>query len=122
MIEMTELRIGNWVDDLDRRPHRWTQYDFFESSPDFYHGAIPLTPEILDKAGFADYGGIWRRLTLEGGIHLTSVELIDGSTGIYMEYSSDRETLDLNFHVTKYLHQLQNLYYALTGTELKIEL
>lgn len=61
---------------------------------------IPLTPEILEKCGFSkcECGG-WR-----GVIHISKMMIV--KDGIEM----------------KSLHQLQNYVYALTNTELKIEL
>ena len=116
-MEAKELRIGNWV--------------LINDTPNIIRGGgiaaieagyfkmplcpIPLTPEILVKAGF---------------------EVINHVHG-YSFYSMDRKgqkrdrpaidiydtkTLYMGQWVNhcKYVHQLQNLYFALTGEELEI--
>lgn len=73
---------------------------------------IPLTPEILQKAGFEKDGN---------GFCLSdkmSLSLAVTKNGGYLACWRDRS---LNF-VINHLHQLQNLYFALTGEELSIEL
>jgi hypothetical protein len=73
---------------------------------------IPLTPEILEKAGFEK-----------------SIEVIGG----WLYYKDDFNICYLDSGIVKlqvddcnygqpfkYVHQLQNLYFALTGNELEI--
>jgi hypothetical protein len=71
---------------------------------------IELTPEILEAAGFElDFGGTWYRLKY------FAVCFID--TGVAIEIKN------IMFgNAPKYLHQLQNLYFALCGEELEIQL
>lgn len=66
---------------------------------------IPLTEEILLKCGF-DTESI-------------PYHCINGNVVIY--YSQGDFLCKYTGHEIKYLHQLQNLYYALTGTELTIK-
>ena len=62
---------------------------------------IPLSPEILEKAGFEKCScGGWK----QGELHL------------YKGFNYERK------RIIKYLHQLQNLYFSLTGEELTINL
>lgn len=64
---------------------------------------IPLTPEILEKCGF---------------VQTSAATFGNGIIGIYFgegEYF-------YNHGKGKYLHQLQNLYFALTGEELNCPL
>jgi hypothetical protein len=72
---------------------------------------IPLTPEILEKCGF--------------------VKWIDNVACSYKKEYSPQRFIDISnykdyyrcFIATfKYIHQLQNLYFALTNTELPITL
>lgn len=73
---------------------------------------IPLTPEILEKAGFKAKGsGFWN---LEKDFCSLEVYINDKSI----------TTFSYNWEVAECqnLHQLQNLYFALTGEELNIEL
>jgi hypothetical protein len=124
MINANELRIGNlvyrdsWND--SRSIDIITGYDFWhsqrldrvESQVEWGSlSVIPLTEEILLKCGFEKLGGD--------------------------NYSIGRISLGLNYNISididyvpihclngkiKYLHQLQNLYFALTNEELEITL
>ena len=84
---------------------------------------IPLTEEILLKAGFykAQY--------------LTDVFIISplDKSGLYFYFDKNFEGADdeniigdydecVHIRLPKYVHQLQNLYFALTGEELEINL
>jgi hypothetical protein len=74
---------------------------------------IPLTPEWLERRGFKDG---W--LEFNGGCQLTVHK--DGTAVVS---GWDSATSGQSVEVPcEYLHQLQNLYFALTGEELKIEL
>lgn len=127
MIAANELRIGNWLLLLqpeDEIPDTNYQIDatdigVCDSNGDRF-GPILLTPEILEKAGFEvrewEYG------------NLKMVEVFLGTDYIFNFSKDDIKTFgfvckgeELDARV-KSLHQLQNLYYALTGTELNITL
>jgi hypothetical protein len=71
---------------------------------------IPLTPEILAKVGFkfADYLNTKTRFS-KSNFH------IDFSKKMWFLHGYRGYPIGM-----KYLHQLQNLYFALTGTELEI--
>ena len=77
---------------------------------------IPITPELLERAGFDNRGGVWWiQYHLENwGIQLIyfNNEYIvrQGFMGGFKEIA----------HV-KYWHELQNLYFALTGNELEFK-
>jgi len=78
---------------------------------------IPLTPEILEKCGFRQQGK--RNLYSDG--KLAFMEDADGFTFFIKDVSNVLYKSVANSKIY-YLHQLQNLYFALTGDELKIEL
>lgn len=102
MVNASELRIGNWA-------VNYGNYVCIEAddivdchySPESYD-PISLTPEILEKAGF--------RIDPNSKKHAGKVHRCQGIT------------INLETSRIKYLHQLQNLYFALTGEELQIEL
>lgn len=74
---------------------------------------IPLTTEILEKAGFIK------------GYFTTGDQNIfcDPEQGVILLQGNDSSTYDQSFNcVCKYLHELQNLIFALTGEELNIQL
>jgi hypothetical protein len=124
-MKINEIRIGNWVRfDNNIEPAKFTQVNarFFcmvangrpsqEMKPDEdisdYYQPIPLTPEILEKAGFEPYKYysdtmsykrdwfIWTKGWFQKGIKILNEDV-------------------------KYLHQLQNIYFSLTNTELEID-
>lgn len=127
MIKSNELRIGNKIlFNNFIEPQKIVTIDarFFSSlaggrngielKPDEeisnYYSPIPLTPEIIDKLGFN--GGILKTATSFSEIAMAG----DDSVYLMFEGCSDNEDLPI-----KYVHQLQNLYFALTGEELMIE-
>lgn len=142
MIQANELRIGNWVQDPDRaildenEGYRQVHGLTLENSI-VHHVAkesssggigfsgnllstinpIPLTPEILEQCGFRNDHGEgskwWMRPDLKHSFGLG-------------DYNEDFSELTFSKHPLntkiKYLHQLQNLYFALVGKELEITL
>lgn len=139
MIQANELRIGNWYMAIHEESESYHQADadfikdqsLYDENPDadeFSRGwnkePVLLTPEILEKAGF------------ERTVHqVSAAEYIDyrmeqfvlyplSNGDIEVEFWSATERLDeRNFILAvKCLHQLQNLYFALTGKELEINL
>lgn len=122
-----ELRIGNWIhlyDKLDDTPyyrkvtgftntgkvwlvknpkHEECAWDIQDIKP------IPLTDEWLLSLGFEKIIG--------GGISFNK-----GKISIYLNGRTDFNSLTILEESFKYVHQIQNLYFALTGYELeKIE-
>ena len=117
MIKANELRVGNWVL-LGAKKRLYHEVD---SICAWGEGTalhpIPLTPEILEKCGFRQQGK--RNLYSDG--KLAFMEDADGFTFFIKDVSNVLYKSVANSKIY-YLHQLQNLYFALTGDELKIEL
>jgi hypothetical protein len=119
MIKPEELRIGNWVkwpNEKEPNEAEWAHghwlgvFDKNYPFPD----PIPLTEEWLIKLGFEKQQEehVWYELQIS-----SSLALIEGDKNGYMEVF----LLDHDDSVrVRYVHQLQNLYFALTGEELKI--
>lgn len=115
-IPASSLRIGNYVKvgdifDIITQPSYIYMADFYDP--------IPLTPEILEKAGFikspaanSTYKSVPE---LKAEIHF---EDFRGGL-VCVLYCSTGSFIPNNI---KYLHQLQNLYHALSGEELTINL
>ena len=101
---------GNWP---ELSQHFITPVYGFEK----LHG-IPLTPEILEKCGFlkcinADDAVLFKKQYFE----IEYMEFAsEQNNGFYYDNNTPYE-----LHI-KSLHQLQNLYFALTGEELEINL
>lgn len=126
MIDARELRIGNLIYGVSDRIEtivkitdggKITTYKangIYENDIDDL-SPIPLTPEILEKCGFkkiiADGGAVGYYEYYDNGKYETSVLSKWGITLMGID----------SIHI-KYLHQLQNLFYALCGKELEIKL
>ncbi len=141
MIQANEVRIENWVN----TQQGWGKIRTIEEGDEGefigivsndtgsvwlrlpYDGEInpiPLTPEILESCGFEKY-------THEPGYAIGSDEknercneyskgklsIMDWGNGFFL---SNSFSFDLRIELN-HLHQLQNLYFALTGKELEIK-
>jgi hypothetical protein len=120
MISAKELRIGNYIYDYEYLPDealKAIQVDGYMIEKMWLNKSneyepIPLTAENIGKCGFESYGDNKEYFKHD---NLTGLEFLDQST--------DFKVFDTGSVVLthlKYLHQLQNLYFALTGEELKI--
>jgi len=112
-MKVTELRIGNLyfhepTNDYDEV--RKNTFDLIERNPECYK-PIPLTEEWLIKFGFEDNQKV------------KGVKYIDGVIAIdCIRYGKGWCLANDEYHPNiKYVHQLQNLYFALTGEELTIK-
>src|SRR5271155_3395213 len=137
MIDAKELRQGNWIEYSGNGEFRkvegilkdcivlWDERIEFK-----YISAIPLTPEILEKCGFKKWGrdDYPRTITyeIENKIHIFPSNYFCDFKGYgYIHYKLSDEINNENKGITEsarfkfqHLHQLQNLFFALTGNEL----
>lgn len=118
MIQPNELRIGNWVKingvNLIVTPELFCLIISGDIAPP---KPIPITPEILEKAGFYKEEGTiecWTKNDPEFSICKTL-----GEGFLFCQLSCDTVSI-IGKSKIEYLHQLQNLYFALTGQELPI--
>jgi hypothetical protein len=139
MIQVNELRIGNWVEtysvmlagswyDKEGKQHgqdvlteptiRQKQIDILDlkiisESPLATYRPIPLTPEILIACGFHKHNNAWVTADFDEKNYMkdyfTVWNMHEG------EYKLN--TTQFAIEITS-LHQLQNLYFSLTQTEL----
>lgn len=78
---------------------------------------IPITPEVLERCGFIKYG---QTPFFSYRLKVNSLdELAWYSQDCELRYQTIGSGFTRNFNI-KYLYQLQNLVFALTGQELKI--
>lgn len=130
-LQPTELRIGNWVITPDGKLEQVTRLDgSIHTKSGFYNPAlckgIPLTPDILEKLGFEKElleknnpeEGYYYFLRLSDDKYC-DLSFISGDKNGFLEVCLFPYSDQFRF---QYLHQLQNLYYALTGKELEITL
>lgn len=123
-IKASELRIGNWVNSklvfhfperVVYRPTRILAYHFQVNDEDCFH-PIPLTPEILYKCGFV---GVQGTLFLKDSFQIFFFE--NQISVSYFSPDIPAHKLQVYYGPNYSLHQLQNLYFALTGEELDIK-
>lgn len=124
-----EIRLSNWFIGYDDKPFKW-EIEHFANLATVYpdeiiKSPIPLTEEILLKAGGKRFDEDKIILMLND----PSTHLVLMKVGTHWfpqieqtgEFASEGvNVVFLNF--IDYLHQLQNLFFALTGEEIKIEL
>jgi hypothetical protein len=78
---------------------------------------IPLTPEILENAGFEKASPKCYELWVREGGYSKYVFYWNDGDDMYVGYDGGSYGRKI-----KYLHDLQNRYFSLTGTELEINL
>src|SRR5690349_24749444 len=103
------------TDGLEWHPIRDRQY----FSPEDCEG-IPLTPEWVKKFGLVDVSGDKNGMAYRMTIGKTGIDVawyvLDG----YLRLQTTGSGWTWQMPHIIYVHQLQNLYYALTGSELLI--
>ncbi len=121
MIQANELRIGNWVN-LKSSGYVRVEVDSIGdivNNPAIFE-PIPLAPKILEKAGFTE-----RQQSFFSYYFIDYIQ-VAVQKRFEIEEIDDRPTFlwmaGNNIIHIHYLHQLQNLYHALTGRELEIDL
>ena len=133
MVQANELRIGNYI---SYKNERWIKVGYHEIRyavlyPDTSYYPIPLTFEILEKAGLPD-----QEINEKGCGWFHRGNFLVGKTKYHYHFHKNSKRLTLAIVVTLekgsdttafawdiyYVHQLQNLYFALTGQELEVNL
>jgi hypothetical protein len=115
-IKKSELRIGNWIQSENHNRQKVIIQVNDGFCIDFAQrnngNPLPLTEEWLIKFGFEKPAHSWN-----GDIfHLTEWDEFPLNWAVAMDKNGAILVLKL-----KYVHQLQNLYFALTGVELEIK-
>ncbi len=119
MIDAKELRIGNFI---QNGQGLFAKVNAIDGGMWMHFEGIPLTPEILSKCGFIlkegmNYNIYRKAVTFPDAHGLMSPQVYsinENCTNIFM---NGRWICRIDF-----LHQLQNLFFALTGEELEINL
>lgn len=124
-----ELRIGNWV--MYKGNPKQVDYNHigaaYEGSN--YYTSISLTPEILEQCGFKllDHFTVAKNMRIDVGRNrVLSVGCVGTPNEmVFLSEENENTVKDLiclrNYDYDGYthLHQLQNLYFSLTNTELQ---
>lgn len=122
MIKKEELRIGNFIFDLSI--DRMVKVSYYKNmwqvvQYENHFDPIHLTPEILEGCGFekdedGEYNLYFGNDTLRW---------VKGNDNDWFFIFQDSPGCDfVSFYQTRSLHQLQNLYFALTAEELTVNL
>lgn len=120
-ISPNELRIGNWVEyNVNFPPTEPIQINEINKNDDFSDcNPIPLTPEILLACGFKDNE---QNNSFDIEIKNCGILSFDKDDYSALITGSLKELGFATNSLYKCIHQLQNLYFSLTGEELKINL
>lgn len=141
MIKQTDLRIGNAVklseegelyfiralNAIDTMLFQPTEVGVFSKIVHYEELIpIPLTPEILESCGF-EFHSIFEQYQIQRDLYLIVGDRfghIEKWKVLHNPFNEEwKYSVGDHRHVAiKYLHQLQNLYHALTGTELSVNI
>lgn len=133
MIDVRDLRVGNWVYDGERTQFPMyvqtigedyvyldfpqNEGDLWESTPEELQG-IPLTEELLEKIGFYR-NELWWRKQDKG----YAVDVSVGLAYVQIEkWSDSRIHSRCTCHGVRFVHELQNLFWNITKQQLKVNL
>ena len=114
-MKASELRINNYLynDGVVVKIDARTIFDIWDDKGLKNYKPIPLTEEWLLKFGF---NGECESFHMEG---ITIEEVSDG--GKWVVYMFDEyHAVECSLAIVQHVHQLQNLYFALTGEELTL--
>ena len=143
-MEAKELRIGNyvhhkantWSSRVDTHPNN-KSFDFIWDESDWYGlcqglmfleyiEPIPITEEWLLRFGFEENDGMYNNFVIPcdevGSKHsarYVKSPFEDENGWFYNNDQSDASCYEIR--KIEHVHQLQNLYFALTGNELKLK-
>ena len=129
MIQAKELRIGNYIQDYECEPYIFQveelrKYVGYEIWAFYRKGSakakevdpIPLTEEWLLKFGFRIEGD-WTQIDFNPRMGIRFY----GGNSAECDIIQDGKFIGFKNSHIQYVHQLQNLYFALTNTELIIK-
>ena len=118
-MQANELRVGNWVQvkhtgHYVQIGHRDIGY-IIEGSDNY--SPIPLTPEILEQCGFeVTAGGKTSNYRYYASFGFVDVKFCEEGITTYLCFGGVKTAI--HDSITS-LHQLQNIYFSLTNTELQ---
>jgi hypothetical protein len=128
-MKANELRIGNWVNNYRGNPEKMEASEISEfydgeildpSGENTFVSAIPLTEEWLLKFGFCKVKNSSSRYSYrDGNWVFNNFWITEEFKPCIENYRDDcMNIIGMKLH---FVHQLQNLYFALTGKELEYE-
>jgi len=132
-MEYTQFRLGNLLQDgvsktllkvIEVSEKDLTTYvidrSMFPLKSGWFTEYIPLTEEWLINFGFHQDENGWHRMTVMPSINKEILTIHINSKTFVTSTFGDEALEPSYFKECKHVHQLQNLYFALTGKELNI--
>ena len=117
-MKASELRIGNWIKDGNDFEQVTIDHLNCLSSGRCEFDEIPLTEEWLLKFGFEKENSLY---VIDKDKYHTFSILVGGISFPFIKSNDKVIRENFSFYGIKYVHQLQNLYFALTGEEIVIK-
>jgi hypothetical protein len=112
VIKASEIRIGNIIWDDTRQKIKYVTHrvisDLAGCAEPLAYSPIPITPEWLERCGFVNEG---KNVFVKDRFKIGAPD----HGGVNWVFYDDRH---LSTPGLEHVHQLQNLYHALTGEEL----
>jgi hypothetical protein len=122
MVSLKEIRVGNWLlvvfapenhsgPVINYQPKAVEESDLVALNTFL---PMPLTIDLLRKCGFIEEGGVWCKY-----------QQVGEGRALVLKRKQKEEWYVADIKIKApplYMHQLQNLFYALTGKELKVAL
>ena len=118
-IELKEMRIGNWYV-FDEEPVQFSFSDMkdLEFEEGYIGDPIPLTEEWLVKFGFEKEGDWAYYVDYYYKDYVVYIFNDNSQPKMHLDYRGGEQ---IELGGVDYVHQLQNLYFSLTGEEIKIK-
>jgi hypothetical protein len=109
-----DLRVGNWV--LHALAYKKIDDGFLINVAQEFE-PIPITNELLEILGF-EYNKYYQNFRIKAGDYFNSIKYFEGEW-CYNNCESDAGCYFVT--TVQYVHELQNLYFAINKEELKDE-
>lgn len=120
MVSAKHLRIGNVVHDINGESYtiKAQSFETIHNNTLTVFG-VPLTPEILESYGFVKSEN---QYSSSGYFYTLTIQTLDDinyyDTIVFASEGTWVKIVAIQHIKFQYLHQLQNIYFALCGTEL----
>ena len=119
-----ELRFGNYIMAISDKVIETViklEKNKINACNDTYFIPIPLTEDWLIKFGFIDVSHDKNGLGLRKRMQVFGIEMCFNKYEEHIRLQTIKSGYTIQMLGIKYVHQLQNLYFALTGEELTIK-
>lgn len=130
-MDKRELRVGNWVNDKEGNPIKVLAIGYqvikvLDRNGVLFEDAKPILindPGLLEKLGLLKSGDVLKfKKELQKEFEIPGIQFILKED--YLSIQANQHILDEENEITicEYLHEFQNIYFALTNIELPVNL